>query len=364
MLGRRTIILLISGSFLYLALPFVLPVFMGAILAILSWPGVAALSRRKWSVRTASLVMTLLVTLIFLIPISISTVLGSKAALQQFGGLKKTLIQESSSAAMSRGEDLDPSVAHDLVSRFLQVPAVDRVTNLIGYWFPVGVEEIGAVLKDAAGGAAAKIGDWIGRFVGQLPGAVLALTIAIVSMFFLLADGRDLVRFIRLHSPFDAIHTERIFEAFVGLCRSVILASVISGLIQSVVTVVACLVLGIGNATLLGFFVFVASFIPVLGSSPVTFSLVLHQFLIEGRTAGLIMLVIAFLIGILDNLIRPLIMRGGANLHPLLAFVSALGGIQAFGFPGLFLGPVLAGLFVLVGELFLEEEEFSGRGAN
>jgi predicted PurR-regulated permease PerM len=57
-----------------------------------------------------------------------------------------------------------------------------------------------------------------------------------------------------------------------------------------------------------------------------------------------------------DNLVRAAVLKGAADLHPLLAFLAAFGGLQVFGFLGIFLGPILAVLFLVTLELLAGEE--------
>jgi predicted PurR-regulated permease PerM len=84
----------------------------------------------------------------------------------------------------------------------------------------------------------------------------------------------------------------------------------------------------------------------------------IEQFFEPGRqTQGVILLICALVIMGIDNMVRPLFLRGSANLHPLLAFVAALGGLQMLGFLGIFLGPILAALFVATIQVVSEGNE-------
>ena len=69
--------------------------------------------------------------------------------------------------------------------------------------------------------------------------------------------------------------------------------------------------------------------------------MVLHD-----RNAALVLLVAAMGVSLVDNVVRPWVLKGTGNLHPFLAFIAAFGGLQVFGFAGVFLGPILAGLCV------------------
>ncbi len=57
-------------------------------------------------------------------------------------------------------------------------------------------------------------------------------------------------------------------------------------------------------------------------------------------------------VSLVDNLVRPLVMRSGVNMHPIILFFAILGGIQAFGFTGLFLGPLVFVLLVTLAEIY------------
>jgi predicted PurR-regulated permease PerM len=71
----------------------------------------------------------------------------------------------------------------------------------------------------------------------------------------------------------------------------------------------------------------------------------------------LFLILSAFFISTLDNFIRPLFLKDRINLHPLIIFFSILGGVSAFKFNGLILGPVIVILFLTVLDLFLNEQE-------
>jgi predicted PurR-regulated permease PerM len=95
---------------------------------------------------------------------------------------------------------------------------------------------------------------------------------------------------------------------------------------------------------LIGFLVFVTAFIPLVGSVPVTVSTAGILLLTGHLTAGVFLSIMAVIVALIDNLARPFVLKGASNLHPLLAFAGALGGIQTMGFAGVFLGPILVGL--------------------
>ncbi len=176
---------------------------------------------------------------------------------------------------------------------------------------------------------------------------VMTLAVMVLSIYFFLVDGRRLVLFLKRNSFFPPAKTDRLVRVVGGACRSVILATVVSGFAQALVEVLGCLLTRTANVPLIGSLVFAASFIPVVGSAPVTFGVAIQQLFLGRTGAGIGLLVTAIGVIAADNTIRPWFLKGSVNLHPLLAFVSALGGLQVFGFLGVFIGPILAALFVL-----------------
>jgi predicted PurR-regulated permease PerM len=77
-----------------------------------------------------------------------------------------------------------------------------------------------------------------------------------------------------------------------------------------------------------------------------------------GHTAvGVVLLITAIVVSIVDNVVRPAFLKGTANLHPLLAFVAAFGGLQMIGFSGIFLGPIVAAVFVITVHILTSDDQ-------
>jgi predicted PurR-regulated permease PerM len=170
----------------------------------------------------------------------------------------------------------------------------------------------------------------------------------IVSLYFFLVDGRKLSAFVRRNSFFDPAQTEKLMQGLATMARSVIMASLLGALAQTLIMLTALLVSGLPNPGLVAFLVFMTSFVPLVGSAPVTFGATLVGWAQSGPGVGGVLLAGAILTGLADNLVRPWVLKGGADLHPLVGFVAAFGGLQLFGLSGLFLGPIVAGLMIAI----------------
>jgi predicted PurR-regulated permease PerM len=234
-----------------------------------------------------------------------------------------------------------------VMQKLLELPAVASLAERLHSWFGLTALEVENSAHDIAQAVGLKLADLFGTVLTRVPMLAMGLVVMIVSLFFFLVDGRRILRFIRDASVFTVEETEELIRSTGAMCRSVILATVFSGVGQALLFGVGSAICGVPNAPLIGLLTFLASFIPIIGAVPLTFGVAIYQGLDRGLGWGITLAVIAAATALVDNFIRPLVLKGGGNLHPLLAFVAAFGGLQVFGFVGVFLGPILAGMGVL-----------------
>ncbi len=337
MTGRqaRILITLLCGlAFVYIAWGFFIPLMLGAAVALLLHPIFDFLVVRKnWRADLAAAALTFGVTVLLILPATLLSIRGVRFAAARFTAWKDS--------PFTSGPGGDSS----LLESVSQIPFVSRgivwTADMLRMDQADVLDSIGGMLKNLGMRAA----DFVTAILASLPTVALGLFLLILGIYFFLADGVRVARFFRANSFFPDEQTEEIFERFGGLCRAVLLASLVSGLVQSAIYFVGGAIGGVSDLVVLGFSVFLASFIPVVGATPITFGLAAY-FIVSGhRFAGFTLLVAAFVATVADNFVRPFVLKGGANLHPLIAIVSLFGGLQIFGFAGVFIGPILAGMF-------------------
>ena len=333
-MARKLFALLITAAFLYITAPLALPVLMGALFAILLMPAQEWLERHRMRSGPGAMLLTLGVTLIVILPLSFLLYLATRTGLEQLQALR----------AQPPGH---PAGHGDAAQMLLEAPFMRRLLKFATDWVPVTEGQVLDSLRDVATGVSMRTAEFLGTMLGKIPGFALELAVVVVSIFFFLIDGRKLVRFLRMQSFFSPDQTTRLFDTLEKTCRSVVLAALAVGVGQSTVFTVACLIAGVSNALLIGFLCFISSFVPVVGVAPVTLGVALYQLVSGHVAAGAGLLVAAGIAMTLDNIIRPWFLRGAVNLHPLLAFVAAFGGLSTMGFAGIFFGPVIAALFVV-----------------
>ena len=314
---------------------------MGGILAVLFSPWLNRLQKKVPAAVGATL-LTLGITIVVILPTSLLLYFAIKTGLHQ--------LQDSSSAAEE---------GVNLLDRFINIPSVHAALDWIVARTSLTTEELANTIKDWAGQIGTRVAEISGAVLTQIPGILFMLGVTIVSVYVFLMDGNRLVREIRKNKLFTTRETNQLISCVAETCRSVLLAALVSGAVQSVIEVIPCLLTGQSNSVMIGLMVFVGSFIPVVGSAPITFGIAGIQFLSGKNGLGFLFLIVAIIVTGIDNYIRPKFLKGSTQLHPMIAFVSTFGGLQALGFTGVFLGPIIASLFLELFKISTKESSHS-----
>jgi predicted PurR-regulated permease PerM len=311
--------------FFYMMAPFVLALLIGAILAILCYPAFVR-ANKYFPPTLAALVVTLAFAMLVLLPTVGAFVVG---AYQLSAWLKAVHLP-------------DRSFLHD----FPETNAWKSLVQKISEWVPVDLEWAQQYTMSTIGVILDKISLFAASAISSLPGFLLAASIVLVSVFFFLLDGARLLRFLGALSPLPPMKSLELYHSFERSCRGVVLAMMASCLVQGVLVCFFFLVTGVPHAFLWGFASLFMGMVPVVGVAPITIGGIVYLVATHQVFMAVLLLGGAVVVGAADNVVRPLVMKGQSEMHPLLALVSALGAVSWIGATGIFLGPIIAAVFV------------------
>ena len=328
--SRRVFAYTIFGLLLYLLWPIIVPVLMGGIFAILFYPWQKRLTNWRLSAGVSSALLSLGITAVILVPLAFLVTMSVRFGFQHFAQLKTPGVLPDG----------------DLIGKLLVLGPVHRALEFAQNFFSFETQDVSDALQDAIKVVGLKTADRLGDWLSSIPSALLGLVIMVMSVFFFLQDGQIVARVVKERSFFSETATTRLLLALTETCRSVILASVVTGVLQALVYTIFCLFVGPPSIPMIALVIFLMSFVPLVGSAPVTFGVAIYHWITVGQSGGIALLVGAVIVVVIDNIVRPAILKGTANLHPLLAFLAVIGGLQTMGFPGIFMGPILASLAV------------------
>jgi predicted PurR-regulated permease PerM len=173
------------------------------------------------------------------------------------------------------------------------------------------------------------------------------------TVFFLLKDGPDFFSKIRDYMPFSDQQKDKLAVQVKDMIVSTIYGGVIVAIIQGILGGLAFAILDIGSPVVWGSVMAIMSFVPMLGTSIVWGPTAMLLFLQGLYMKGTVLILIGiFVISMVDNILKPLIIGGRTKLPTVIIFFSVLGGIKFFGLLGLVLGPLVFALLVSVLEIF------------
>ena len=195
------------------------------------------------------------------------------------------------------------------------------------------------------------------RLLGHLPGAAIGAVVFLLALFFFLKDGPQLVAAWEDITPLDDRHERLIHREFARVCRGLVWSALAAALAQGVAFGLGLFVLDVIAKTgagpwiiLLSLLTVVCSPIPFLGAASVWAGTAAVLFLHGHHTAAVALAVYGgAVVSQVDTVVRVWVLKGIVRMHPLVVFVSILGGIQVLGVLGLVVGPVTAAvLFALL----------------
>jgi predicted PurR-regulated permease PerM len=181
--------------------------------------------------------------------------------------------------------------------------------------------------------------------LGRVTHAAIDLGLFLLMLFFLLRDGGRLKSQLRPISPFSDEQESQIFEHLEHTIKGALQAVVVVPVVQGILAGIGFLMFGVPSPLVWGTAVILAATVPLLGSPLAWMPAVVYLFLngTTGHAIGLLVYCTVVVSGS-DNVVKPLLLRGSASIHPLLGFLSIIGGVLAFGVFGFLIGPVVLSL--------------------
>jgi predicted PurR-regulated permease PerM len=243
------------------------------------------------------------------------------------------------------------------IAHLVNHPLITPITGRLLSFFHISQAQLQAstvkVLSDAGKGL---VGYLPGR-LGDAAGAALHFVLMAFALFFFLRDGPQFLERISLYMPFSKAHREKLTRQVKGIIISTIYGGIIVALVQGLIGSFTFGLLSLHSPILWGLSISMASFLPLVGSAIVWVPTALWLLLKGAVTEGLVVLFVGiFAITLVDNVLRPVLIRGRLRMPLLAIFFSVFGGIQLFGLIGLVMGPLVLGIFISVLDIFKDVE--------
>lgn len=203
---------------------------------------------------------------------------------------------------------------------------------------------------------ASTIGSVSRDFLGNAISIVLQLVVIAVATFFLLRDGHYILEFVKDITPLSDNEKDAFYARARRILQSVVYGIVLTAIIQGILGGLGWYYVGLPAPLLFGALMAFLAVFPIIGTPLVWIPGSVYLFY-SGDWKGALILFIwgAVIVSLVDNLIRPLIVSEGSKIHILIIFIGVVGGLTAWGFIGLFLGPLVVSLFMFMLDNYRKE---------
>ncbi|MCH2180607.1 MAG: AI-2E family transporter [Mariniblastus sp.] len=172
---------------------------------------------------------------------------------------------------------------------------------------------------------------------------MLGIAITVISLYFFLLDGPAMIESIKALSPIDDMHEDELIREFGQVSRAVVLATLLSALVQGILGGFGYYFAGLDSIFLLAMATSCLALVPFVGAASVWVPCCLYLYFVDHSLVAAVGLAVYGILAIsfADNVIKPIVLHGQSNMHPLIALLSILGGIATMGPIGLLIGPMI-----------------------
>ena len=319
----QILLLTLLGAALWVMAPFISALLWGAILAFASWPLMRLLTRVLSGRET--LAASLLTTAWILIVALPLVWLGFNLA-------------DHIRDATAFVRDIQVDGLPDAPSWVANMPFIGE--RLVHWW--ESLDQQGAALIASIKPHLGQVGNWLLLRSAQIGSGVLELTLSLVFVFFFYRDGPRLSAFVlRLLHRLVGERADYYLELVAGTVQRVVNGVIGTAAAQGLLALIGFLIAGVPGAIVLGLVTFMLSLIPM--GPPLAWIPATGWLVWKGEYGMAVFLGIwgTFVISGVDNVLKPYLISRGGNLPLVIVLLGVFGGLLAFGFIGLFIGPTL-----------------------
>lgn len=326
-----------SLGFAWILSPFLAPILWASILAVLFQPVYARLSGRlpKYSNSVAALTV-LIAVIVLIVPVLLvlTSVLNEAANLY---------------AQYEAGNLNFDKYLNRIQTAF---PVIQRQAESLG----INLDEIREQASSLVGSAANFVATHT-LSIGQNTLSFLLNTgLMLYLAFFLLRDGKTILHWLKIGFPLDDQRETQLFDKFSEVTRATVKGNLVVGLVQGALGGSIFWILGVQPAVLWGALMAVSSLIPAVGTALVWVPVSIYLFAIGDYIQAISLVAFGVLvIGLVDNILRPILVGRDTKLPDYVVLFSTLGGLALVGIHGIVVGPLLAALFFTLWHMFILE---------
>jgi len=320
--------------------PFLGPIAWALFLGFLLQPAQEKLSKLLRGRASASaFLLTLLVLVLLLGPLTALAIAFARQAAELAGGLQGWLAGQRNAT----------------LANMDQIPVVGRALQWLDDNLHISTTHVQTWVVEGSKSLFQELASYGGiAFLGAV-GTVLAFTVMLFILFFIIRDGRAIARLGSTLVPLPAERRELLADRLSSVTWAVVRGTVVTSIVQGILLGVGFAFAGMPGPVVFGVLAAVLSVVP-FGGTALVWVPALATLLVQGRFGQAIaILFVGVVVSSVDNFLKPVLISGRSPLPTLAVFIGVLGGLAAFGLIGLFVGPVIIALVLALLEFAREQ---------
>jgi predicted PurR-regulated permease PerM len=319
--------------------PFLSTLAWAAILTIIFYPLFKIVNRlfrnrRAW----AALTMTIAVTIAIVIPAGFLLNLVAKELLDIYQ-YSEQIIKEGRHITFFQG--------------LKQIAIFQQLTEVLNRYFDLSQIDFEQFLLDNLQKLNMYVASQAPKFIKGLSAIILKFFLMTVTLFFFFRDGEEVLTTIKTLMPLSAKERDNILKKMVEMIQATIYGGIVVALVQGGMGALGFFIVGLPAALFWGTVMALLSFMHIVGPFMVWVPATVYL-IFQGAYTKAVILGIwgSTLVSLSDNFLRPIIISGRTQIHPLLIFFSILGGLYAFGLVGFIAGPLVVTICLAIIDIY------------
>ena len=337
------LIVAVSLGFAWILLPFFGAILWGIVIATLFVPLhrrlLASTGQRQ---NLAAFLTVMIIIAILILPMTLIAASLTQEALSVYGKVQSGEMDPV--RFFKQVHDASPAWASTLLDR-LGLESLDAVQGKLSAVLMAGSQYIAT--------QALSIGQSTFDFIANL-------FVMLYLLFFLLRDEETLSRRIRDAIPLQAEHRQAFLLKFSIVIRATVKGDMLVALLQGTLGGLIFWFLGIGAPLLWAVVMAFVSLLPAIGAGLIWIPVAVYLLATGAIWQGVVLIIFgALVIGLVDNLLRPIMVGSDTKMPNYVVLVSTVGGLATFGLNGLVIGPVIAAMFIAAWDIFSASREIA-----
>lgn len=238
----------------------------------------------------------------------------------------------------------------------VQIPQVEEtIARFTGKELDV-VEAIAGPLQDGLLTVLNTAGSTLPGLIRTTGKASIDVVIFLFTAVTLYMEGPRVLEVAKNLSPMDDDYEDQLFRVFRQFANNMVIGSLATGALQGLVSGIGYAIAGVPQIVFLGICTGVFSFVPIVGTAVVWVPVTIYTAVDIGPGWAVFVALWSMVVtASVDNVVKPLFLRGGTKIHPLLIFLGVFGGLIWMGVPGVLIGPVVVAFFLALYTIYVTD---------